>query len=113
MNQTLQNDHQHLSSLLDATAQLAKDYFKQQSELAPGRYIENIPLEEMPEKGIGAAKVLDLFRKEYAAKITNSAGPRYFGFVTGGSTPAAVAGDWLVSAYDQNACNSHDIKTCS
>jgi len=108
MNSTLQTDHQHLSSLLDATAQLAKDYFKQQHDLAPGRYIENIPLGEMPEKGIGAAKVLDLFKNEYADKITNSAGPRYFGFVTGGSTPAAVLGDWLVSAYDQNACGSND-----
>src|SRR6185369_2618932 len=51
---------------------------------------------------------LEFFKEKYSHQITNSAGPRYFGFVTGGATPAAVAGDWLVSTYDQNNCGSND-----
>src|SRR6478735_1137718 len=108
MNAQLKTDLLNISSLLDQTASIAKDYFKKQPELPASRYIADIKMESLAEKGIGASGALDFFSKNFANQMTNSAGPRYMGFVTGGSTPAAIAGDWLVSAFDQNACGSND-----
>jgi len=108
MNSLLQSDYKNLSKVLSQTQQLAEEYFRVQAELAPGRFVKNIEMSALPEKGMGTEKTLEFFKENYAHLITNSAGPRYFGFVTGGSTPAAVAGDWLVSTYDQNNCGSND-----
>ena len=56
----------------------------------------------LPEDGFGAASALG----ELIGGIdvaTRSSGPRFFHFVTGGTTPAALAADWLTSLLDQNA----------
>jgi glutamate/tyrosine decarboxylase-like PLP-dependent enzyme len=46
--------------------------------------------------------VLDHLARVIEEGSVATPGPRYFGFVTGGSYPVAIAADWLVSAWDQN-----------
>ena len=56
----------------------------------------------LPEEGEGALAAL----RELVAGTdvaTRSSGPRFFHFVTGGTTPAALGADWLTSLLDQNA----------
>ena len=108
MNHHLANDKASIKEILNATKLLTDKYLSRQNDLPPGRFVPDIQMESLPQHGIGAKAALEFFEINYADKMTNSAGPRYFGFVTGGSTPAALAGDWLVSTYDQNACGSND-----
>jgi glutamate/tyrosine decarboxylase-like PLP-dependent enzyme len=56
----------------------------------------------LPERGLDPRTVIQQLATAADPGLVSSPGPRYFGFVTGGSVPAAVAADWLVSAWDQN-----------
>jgi glutamate/tyrosine decarboxylase-like PLP-dependent enzyme len=55
------------------------------------------------ETGLDATTVIDDLVKAVEGGIIDCAGPRFFGWVIGGSLPAALAADWLTSVWDQNA----------
>lgn len=56
----------------------------------------------LPEGPGDPAEVLDRLQQGAEPGLVASPGPRYFGFVIGGSLPVALAADWLVSAWDQD-----------
>lgn len=57
----------------------------------------------VPEVGLGLDAVKEHLIKDVAPALNaSSQSSRYFGFVTGGATPAAVFADNMVTEYDQN-----------
>src|SRR5918996_1658992 len=59
--------------------------------------------EPLPEQGEDDVAVLEHLVALAGPGTVANPGPRYFGFVTGGALPAALAADWLTSVWDQNA----------
>ena len=57
----------------------------------------------LPRDGLAAIDVIEDLAHAADAGLIAIPGPRYFGFVIGGSLPAALAADWLTSTWDQNA----------
>ncbi|MBF4506748.1 aspartate aminotransferase family protein [Flavobacterium sp. JLP] len=102
MNSVLQHDLNNIENILNQTKQQGIDFLNN---------LENIPTSnkatidtnrDLNEFGLGALGALAEFNERMAPIMVASSGPRYLGFVTGGSTPASIVGDWLTSVYDQN-----------
>lgn len=56
----------------------------------------------LPDEGLAPEAVLAMLDDAGSPATAASAGGRYFGFVIGGTVPAALGASWLVSAWDQN-----------
>ena len=56
----------------------------------------------LPEHGEDPGAVIDQLVAGVEPGLVTMASPRYFGFVIGGSVPAALAADWLTSVWEQN-----------
>src|SRR3954466_1313753 len=57
----------------------------------------------LPAAGLAPAAVVDQLATTADPGLMAIRSGRFFGWVMGGTLPAALAADWLVSAWDQNA----------
>src|SRR5437867_4804102 len=62
----------------------------------------DIPL---PNEPLDPAKVIEQLDRIGSPATMAAAGPRFFGFVVGGSLPAALAANWLAPAWAQDAAS--------
>ncbi len=100
-------DRDTLAAALQLAADEARQHVERLSDdhvLAPGTELAIQRWSDpMPEQGSGTLAALAELSDRARETATRSSGPRFFHFVMGGGTPAALAADWLTSAYDQVA----------
>ncbi len=94
--------------LLDGTLKLALDYLGRlpRAPVAAASTLEELRARldrPLPREGSDPSAVVARLAEDVAAGLAGSAGGRFFGWVIGGSVPAALAADWLTSTWDQNA----------
>src|SRR5215831_13727593 len=100
----------NLAGLLGQVVDLASNYYERRDS---GRVFPETSAEQLrrafgaamsaPEHGQDAETVIADLARCAGLGLVAQTGPRYFGFVIGGSLPVATAADWLTSVWDQNA----------
>lgn len=103
MNQQLDQELYSYPQILAAVKDVAEAYLQNVDEAPTAVAPPQLDYASLATSGEGTLKALEIFQQRFAHLMVASTGPRFWGFVTGGTTPAALAGDWLTSLYDQNA----------
>jgi len=96
-----------MRELLENTTQLAISYLEGLADrnVAPRpEAIARLAIldEALNEQPTAPEEVINLLHDVCSPATMAMAGPRFFGFVIGGSLPAALAANWLAGAWDQN-----------
>jgi len=94
--------------LLRRTADHAADFLDTLDErpVFPSVTVEKLRIQlggSLPDEPTDPATVIDQLVAGAGPGVVAIPSGRYFGFVIGGAVPAALAADWLTSAWDQNA----------
>jgi glutamate/tyrosine decarboxylase-like PLP-dependent enzyme len=106
------SDTDDMRDLLAAAARRAGDYLDALGDRPAGadpdsvRHLVRALGRPLPDGPAPAGDILEFLDRHGGPATVASAGPRYFGFVTGGSLPAALAANVLAAAWDQNAASS-------
>ncbi len=103
MNERLKKDLNEMASILDEVKNQGISYLEHLHSRPTSNTNEIISETSLPVDGWGAKNTLKFFNETFEKIMVSSSGPKYWGFVTGGTTPASIAGDWLATVYDQNA----------
>lgn len=95
-------------ALLRRTTELANDFLDRLPTRPVGGTVDLEALRAamggpLPDAPVDPLTVVEDLAGASEPGLFGTAGPRYFGFVIGGGVPAALAADWLTSAWDQNA----------
>lgn len=102
MNSALQCDLDNLENILEKAKTQGINFLNNLDSVPTSNKSSSDYSRELNELGLGSLAALEEFNERLAPLMVASSGPRYWGFVTGGSTPASIVGDWLTSIYDQN-----------
>ena len=97
-----------MHSILDDAARRARLYLSslQERSVAPSAAAVAALAEldtPLPEQSTTPSHTLELLDRVVSPATMGMAGPRFFGFIIGGSLPTALAANWLAGAWDQNA----------